>query len=586
MLSLDKFKNNKKQKNKSLHKPLLVLLSDGFGLLASVVDKQAGEVTIVASARSPRAEPAAALADVFGRLSVSYGKLPKETILIHTQVIPALLDLPIDNIENFATDKIHELIRWEMESVFTDIMPHDNLGWIMIGLGYITEIQRDDLINRLASQNETNSKKLRLGDIAVSEGYINRNQLEVCLKLQDQLQLQDQRIKCAWSKIVSREKIDWLATAVAHSVHTQWVDSLHEVSTKGTVGKTKLKSIYPYIGASSSQLKSIYSGEKTYILELHRPYLAVNSYEGGRLIESLILSCNTDTPEIRDVESLINNADIPEGYDIYVIITHPDRTVLREQLESLSHFYFKHMEREAKIPTNLTGDVSSAEASMILGATFNHLNSEYNAMVPVEGAPPAAPILQRPETKIAACILLFLTLVATIESFYVWRMNKADKNLVAVEKQLSLQKKVKKDISKSKKAKANLEQLKVEHKDLVDLKKLMETVLVTRNNFMNDFLDIIVVNINDNIVIDSINEQNWNNFVIQGWSLDQASVEYFSQGLSRDLKEWGMTITENPSELARNASNNFSGYKFRMVINKAPVVLPNSVPAVTVSGGR
>lgn len=572
MISLDKFKKNKSQKTKSLHRPLLVLLSDGFGLLASVVDKRAGEVTIVASARSKRAEPAAALADVFGRLSVSYGKLPKETVLIHAQAIPALLDLPIENIDNFEEEKIQELIRWEMESVFTDIMAHDNLGWLMIGLGYITEKQRDDLVHKLAEANEEASKKTRLGELAITEGYINRNQLEACLKVQDQLQLQDQRIKCGWSRIIYPEKIDWLATAVSNSVHTQWLDALQEVSTKGAVGKTQLKSFYPYIGSAASQLKVINSSEPVYILELHRPYLAINSYKNGRLIESLVLSCNTDTPEIRDVESLINNADVPEGYDIYVILTDPERVVLREALESISQFYFKHLEREANIPANLTGDVSSAEASMILGATNNYLSRNNELMVPVQGVAPPLPLLQRAETKIAASVLLFALVIAAIESFYAWKLDKVDKNLFVVEDKVSLQKKVKKDIDKSKKAQVNLDRLKQEQQSLTELKKLMETVLVTRNNFMNEFLDIIVLNMNDNLLIDKINEPNWNEFEINGWSLDQASVEYFSQGLTRDLKQWDMVITENPTEIDRK-DDGFSGYKFKLVIKNIPATL-------------
>lgn len=572
MISLDKFKKNKSQKTKSLHRPLLVLLSDGFGLLASVVDKRAGEVTIVASARSKRAEPSAALVDVFGRLSVSYGKLPKETVLIHAQTIPALLDLPIDNIDNFAEDKIQELIRWEMESVFTDIMPHDNLGWLMIGLGYITENQRDDLVYKLAEANEESGKKVRLGELAIAEGYINRNQLEACLKVQDQLQLQDQRIKCGWSRSVSAEKIDWLATAVSNSVHTQWVDALKEVSTQGAIGKTQLKSFYPYIGAGASQLKAIYSNETVYILELHRPYLAINSYKDGRLIESLILSCNTDTPEIRDVESLINNADVPEGYDIYVTLTHPDRSVLREELESISQFYFKHLEREVSIPTNLTGDVSSAEASMILGATNNYLNNSHELMVPVQGAEPPPPLLQRTETKIAASVLLFALVIAAIESYYVWKIDKVDKQLFVVEDKVSLQKKVKQDVNKSKNAQTNLDRLKQEQQNLAELKKLMETVLVTRNKFMNEFLDIIVLNMNDNLLIDAISERNWNEFEINGWSLDQASVEYFSQGLTRDLKQWDMVITENPTQIDRK-EDGFSGYKFKIVFKNMPANL-------------
>ena len=144
---LKKFKKNK-NKGKNLHKPLLVLISDGFGLLATVVDKKEGEITIVASSRSNLSEPSSALIEVFGRLSVSYGKLPKDTIMLHAHTIPSQLDLAIENINAIEEDKLQELIRWEMESIFADLVPRDNLGWLMVGLGYITEEQRDSLIKR------------------------------------------------------------------------------------------------------------------------------------------------------------------------------------------------------------------------------------------------------------------------------------------------------------------------------------------------------------------------------------------------------------------------------------------------------
>ena len=389
------------------------------------------------------------------------------------------------------------------------------------------------------------------------------------MKVQDQLQLQDQRIKCGWNRIVNPIDKQWLATAVSNSVHKQWVSSLQAVSTKGAVGKTQLKSFYPYIGAASSQMYSIYSDETTYLLELHRPYMALSSFKNGGLIDCLVLGCSSDTPRLDDIESLIENAAVPEGADIYVMVTHADRVNLRNELESLSRFYFKSIEQEVKMPP-INGDVTTSEAIMIFGATFNYLTNSNQLMVPVQGAEPPPPILQRPETKIAASVLLFACLIGGVEGWLAVKKNKIDSKLTSIEKKVDIQKKLKQDLTKSKKAKNDLAGLQKEHASLLELKKMMESVLVTRNNFMAEFLDIIVLNINDNLLVDSIVEQNWNEFLINGWSLDQASVEYFSQGLSRDLHEWDMGIIENPSELERNKNSEFSGYKFRLVIKKIP----------------
>ncbi len=581
MFSLEKFKKNKSNKSNNLDKPLLVLFSDGFGLLATVVDKQEGEVTIVASARSNISEPVTALVEVLGRLSVSFGKLPREAILLHAHAVPSILELAIENIETLESHKVQELVRWEMESTFADLVPHDNLGWLMIGLGYITEQQRDVLVKQLTAEKNESGKKVRIGDLAISQDYINRNQLEECLKVQDQMQLQDQRIKCGWSSINEASKTYWIATAISESIHQQWVSAVQTVSAKGVLGKAQLKSIYPYIGAGSSQLFHIYSNDKVYILELHRPYLALNIYRKGLLLECLVLECSSDTPQLNDVETLINNADIPEGTDIYTTVTHSDRSALREELETLSLFSFKHLEREVTIPTQLTGDVSSAEAIMIFGATFNYFSKSHQIMTPVQGANPPPPLYLRPLAKVAAMVLVLACVIGAIEGGLAWKLDKIETKLTSVKDKVQLQQKIKKDLSKSKKAQVKLDNLKLEYESLVELKKLMETVLVSRNNFMNEFLDMVILNMNDNLIIDSIIEQQWNIFVINGWSVDQTSVEYFSQGLSRDLRNWDMEITENPSELGRS-DNGLSGYKFRFVIKKVKPSLINSSLNITI----
>ncbi len=578
MVSLKRFI---KKKTRSLDKPLLVLMSDGFGLLATVVDNREGEITIVASARSGLYEPEAALAEVFGQLSVTFGKLPKETILLHAHAVPSLLELSIENIETIEPEKLNELVRWEMDSVFSDLVPHDNLGWLMIGLGFITEQQRDDLIRKMTVENTQNRKKLRFGDLAIAEGYINRNQLEQCLKLQDQLQLQNQRIKCGWSSFDINNNKRWLATAMNDSIHEKWITALKSVSAKGALGKTHLKSYYPYVGAGSSQLFAIFSDENIYVLELHRPYLALLTYRNGCLIDSLVLECSNDTPQLNDVETLLNNADVSEGSDIYTTVTHADRNDLRENLESLTLFHFKHLEREVVIPTQLASDVSSAEAIMIFGATFNYLSRSHQLMVPVQGANPPPPLYKRPQTKVAAIVMLCACVFGGIEGGFAWKIHKTQAKLDGVKEKIKLHEDLKKDLKDSKKAQAKYEILIAEQSGMAELKKLMESVLVSRKNFMDQFLDMVVLNMNDNLILDSITENRWNEFVIDGWSVDQASVEYFNQGLARDLAVWDMEITENPSELTRS-NKGFTGYKFKFVIKKIPSALSDpSIDIVT-----
>jgi hypothetical protein len=569
--NLDKFKK-RKTNTYGLDKAILVFISDGFGLLGAIIEDKGSDVAVVASARSHLTDPLASLIEVSGKLSFCFGKLPKEAILIHANAIPSILELPIENVESIEKSKLQELVRWEMESVFSDLVPHDNLGWLMIGLGFISEQQRDSLVSELINENTESNKKIRIGELAIRESYITRNQLEECLKIQDQMQLQDQRIKCGWNEIKDSNPPRWLATAMSKGIHEQWITAFESTQARIAMGKVRLNALYPFIGVTASQLIDIFTDNEAYILELHNAYISLMTYRDGRLLQCLVHECSGDIPKINDVESLIHSADIADGSEINLLMTHANRNDLRELLSTHSTFKFTYLERKVSISNQISGDVSISEAMMIYGATFNYVSGSHQLIVPVQGQEPPPPIYKMPEFKIVASVLVFILLIGGIESILAWKTNKLDVKLNAVEEKVERQELVKKDIRASKKAQQRLDEVNGEYNDLIALKGLMESVLVTRQDFTSEFLNIITRNLNDNLVINSIEELEWNKFVIDGWALDQPSIDYYGQGLSRDLKKWDMIIAENPSNLGRNQAG-LTGYKFKFVLQKIPARL-------------
>ncbi len=575
--------SKRKRHNSLLNRPLLVLLSDGFGLLATIVEDKQGEIRVVTSARSRLIDPVESLVEVVGKLAVSYGKLPREAIMLHAHAIPSILELAIENVDALEKSKLQELVRWEMESIFGDLVPHDNLGWLMIGLGFISEAQRDELVTILEQKNLASQKKSRIGEVAIEHGFINRNQLEECLKVQDKLQLQDQRIRCGWNSIQPAKQIQWLATAISSAIHESWVSAFQTISSRASLGRTKLKVFYPFIGSSATQFPDVYSGEEVYVLELHRPYLVLLRYLDGHVTLCLTLECSNDTPQLDDVETLISNADIPDNQNIHVLVSSPERNSLRNELKAISQYSFTQLERELSPPSNLPGDVSTPEALMIGGATVDYMNQNHQLIVPVEGQEPPPPIYRQPVARVAGVLLAFICLIGSIEAIFAYRTIKANAKLATIKEKVQRQEVVESDLRASRKAQARLDQLQVEYNSLLAEKKLIESVLVTRQNFTAEFLDILTRNLNDNLLINSITEAEWNKFVIEGWSFDQPSIDYFSRGLSRDLEAWNMIITENPSNLGRNSSG-YSGYTFKFVIQKQPATLNTRTSAMQTAG--
>ncbi len=563
MINLDRFR----KQNKELSKPLLVLVTDGFGLLAAIVEEKDSEIHIAAAARSDYTDPAEALIEVSGKLTFKYKQFPKQAIVIHAHAIPSILELAIDNIDALERSKIQELVRWEMESVFSDLVPHDNLGWLMIGLGYINERTRDELVRKLEAENSAGQKKIRIGEMAIRENYLTREQLETCLKTQDQLQLQDQRIKCGWSAQRNTQPVRWVSTAISNGIHEKWVNAFCAIKGRAIGGKTKLKRFYPFIGTASVQLPAVYGEDDCYVLELHRAYLAMMTYREGCLVQCLTLECSGDTPGLGDVEHLLKNSDTLEGSDVNVLVTHPDRHYLLGQLDELKLFQFKPLEKEVARPRHLPAEISSAEAILIAGAAHSYAGSNDQLLVPVQGEEPPPPVYRRPEASFGAVAVVMLICMGLSQLYFSWNLAKSGSRLDKLEEQYDRQQLIKKDLANSKKLQSQITSTRNKYNQLLALKSLMETVLVERQKFTGNFLDIIARNLNDNLVIDSINETDWNKFVIEGWALDQPSIDLYSTNLSRDLNKWDMYIAENPSSLGRNRSG-IGGYKFRFVIQK------------------
>jgi hypothetical protein len=577
---INKFKSNKNNKEKSL----LVLVSDGFGLLACVVTNHLANVSITASARSNHSEPHDALVEVIEKLSSSFGRLPSETIMLHTHAVPANLELGIENLDALAQEKMQELVRWEMESIYSDLIPSDNLGWLMIGMGFINEQQRDELVEYLEIENQDALKKVRIGELAIQRGLINRDQLEECLKQQDILQLQDQRIECGWNRLDEQEQPLWLATAVSHAVHKKWVDALEQIIKRSKGVKTRLKYFYPFIGTSAIHIPEINTAKDIYFLELHRPYLCLLHYHEGRLIQCINQQASSDTPRANDVESLFHLARIPENSDVYVNITFSERKVVFEEIKYVSMFNLKSLENNVPFLANYPDEIALSEAIIVTGAMNNYIVNSQELIVPVQGQKPPPPFYQRPEAKVAAIVFAIASVFICIESVLAYKMNKLDKELSLLKEQVKKQELVRKDVRNATKAQENLDLLTVEYDDVINNKKLIESVLVSRQKFTRQVLDIVINNLNDNLLINNIEELEWNKFVIEGWAVDQPSIDYFSEGLSRSLQNWDMYISENPSELARN-NNGYTGYSFRFVIQKNLPVTSSTLPVTANRSG-
>lgn len=552
---------------KDAGRSLLVFSSNGFSLTAAVVTNDGSDLTIEATAESANTEPKAALIDVMGKLTVSYDRLPQQAIMLHAHAIPAVIELGIDNVDKLKPEKMQELIRWEMEGQFSEVIPQGDIGWLLVARGFMSEADRDALVEQLHSENQerVGTTPLRFGEVAIREGYINREQLEHCLGIQDQMQLQDQRIVCGWTRLNSDEPSQWLVTAMSSAIRDQWVSAFRELG-RGRVGKCDLLGFYPGLACAAGIINGIGRHGDAYILELHLPYMALLHYRGGSLRACHLRATSRQSPTYNDMTGLLYEAGVHEEAIVYVYQAHASRRHLREQMKEDNQFDFRFIDKEfAPVNENDNG-LDVFKTIQFLGAARLYSDNHDNFITPVQGFDAAPVWYRRQGIRVAAMVLLVVAVAITVEVFYRLETRQLEAELAELEKDISNQEKLRDDARQSRKLEAELKQLKKQHQSLQQTKKTIESILVTRRDFIQRLLDIVVRNINDNIIINSITEPQWNRFVIDGWAFDQASVDYFSKGLSRDLSGWDMFISSNPSSIGQDFRGH-SGYQFSFTID-------------------
>ena len=546
---------------------LLVFSSNGFSLTAAVVINTGSDLAIEATAESDNSDPKAALIDVMGKLTVSYGRLPQQAIMLHAHAIPAVIELGIDNVDKLKPEKMQELIRWEMEGLFSEVIPHGDIGWLLVARGFMSEYDRDALVEQLHAENQecAGSTPLRFGEVAIREGYINREQLEDSLGIQDQMQLQDQRIVCGWTRLNSDEPSQWLVTAMSSAIREQWVAAFQELG-RGSMGKLDLRGFYPGVSCAAGLIGGIGRHGDAYLLELHQSYMALLHYRGNSLRDCYMRSISRKSPDYSELSSLLHEAGVQEEAIVYVYQAYTGRRAIRDQMKQDSQIDFRFIDKEfAPVNQNDNGmDIN--KTIQLLGAARLYADSHERLITPVQGFDSPPIWYKRPGIRVAAMVLIVLAIGMTVEAYYRIETRNLEAELADLEKDINNQEKLRDDARQSKKLEAELKDLKKQHQALQEVKKTIESVLVTRQEFTQRLLDMIVRNINDKIIINSITEPQWNRFVIDGWAVDQSSVDYFSKGLSRDLSNWSMYISSNPSSIGQDFRGH-SGYTFSFTID-------------------
>ena len=279
---------------------------------ATVIKGQANELNVLASVTSWETDPVVALTDVLTQLKNQLGpSLPNEAILMHINAIPNLVEIT-ENTNSAAPTNLTEMMRWEMDGVVADLSPVWDLGWILLGRGYLDQEQRDRLLElaiqeKALSSRHTGGTALRVGELAVRERMATQEQVKDCLQLQEKLQLPDQSLITQWRpvpKMASEFSTDdtfdstqhYICSAMPIAQHLQWINAFNKVSGNKGLPKLKLNKVYPIAG-STLILPEIHD-EVLMVTEFHPAYALCAVLENGVIQDIITLKSSSYPLEI------------------------------------------------------------------------------------------------------------------------------------------------------------------------------------------------------------------------------------------------------------------------------------------------
>jgi len=548
---------------------LLLIESRGFGINAYVVERRGDVVELLHFVSNNETEPDLGLKDICTQLKSDGVSLPKKALLISGATTTALLPLPIEEDKKLADKQMLELVRWEMEPLFTEHIAHWSIGGLLIACGYLTEPQRKQLLIELGEQKERLAGRggrapARFGELAIQAGFITQTQLDECLTLHEKNQMIDPAIDCSWSDqsiSSSNQGGLWLCSAMSLPIRQQWLTAFEQ-------HKIFLAGIYSQHHSAVSQLPI--STESQLLLVINVSLVTVIQVKNNQVITTKQHRCSDYALTTENIIALLSEFVEKGIQHIFYSGHHANIKTFINELAEQTQCEMRCLDNVLDLENRVTKPFSGDAA--IMGAArhyFYKFSSQQNSVI--AGTPPPPPWYKVPAVQ-AALVLLSLGMAVGVNELHYWyteqtTLTEIQENQIAVEKIDVINAKLNSKNTEYNKLKEKKEQLQEELLVLASRKQGLNSVLLKRQEFIAQLLPLISKSINELIILNHINESTWYHFEITGWASDQLAIDKFNQELTEQLETWDMQITENSSQAHDNYGTR--GYQFTMSL--APV---------------
>jgi len=543
-------------------KNILALEYEGYGLKAFLVYAKAGRIQIKDSYESNLADPDKALEEVVGKIR-SRHKLPKKAVLLSSEAVPALLELPVDSRQPRPRDQMHELVRWEMEPYLAEQITTKPIGGILIGRSYLTYAQAKEIINAMETQKDTlhqNGPLLRFGEVALKKGYIDHGQLEECLSIQERFQFIEDDPVVGWSyqKDIGfsgdSRRSSWFACGMSRSVRDHWKTRLIKFGVQ-------LKGIYPLVSSSTASLNGL-SDDHCIVLEMYKGLIGCTRLLKGQMESLRLYYLSDEEPSLGICQDLIGDRVNK------VFFAGGDKNLKKIYKEMKDHIHSENQLFTFSKKIDVPDSVPQESVANLIGAV-SHITGlpDGKRIASVSAEDPGPPLKNRNEFWLFVAMAIIVFVMELVETSLQMNLKGFKKEAIHVMNKLEpledANEKILRQIKTNNELQSSLdEKMQVLNRGIEKI-KLMEVLLEERQSFVPFLMRAVAGAVNDDVVMERIIETNKQTFQITGWALTEKSAQQFVRSLSRDMVESNMN-TEDLSVWVQAGRTGMNGYAFSL----------------------
>jgi len=547
---------------------LLIVETDGFELKSFVVHHKQDKIHVKHYIAAHHANQMEAFNETMQALQSQGGAIPKNAILITPEVVPAILPLPIDQTSVGASD-MNEVVRWELEPVFAQYFGTWALGSILIGRGHMSYQDVQEVLEQLRERRRPGAQNplkqaRQFGAIAIEHAYINQEQLNEAIKLQQYYRSEDEQVVCHWEFQDGIDSVNGdplaLVCGISQVQRLQWVQAFEQHNLH-------LKGLYPFVGCN---VPSLMGTGTSALLEVNAGLISLTQASDKGIASLYTQVTDRQPPSVEVCATLCQDVLAKEVEQVWVcgrVGQEIDycKDELAEQIGRKVNVLKLDLFSDA-LPKDLH---AHSLASLVSAAKHSLALVPAHQAVCIPGSLPPLPLTQRVETWAAAAAVALVVGMGVTE----WRsqttlnqlqtyIDQKNTELASIQGEVERLNDLQKTTSVAKK---NLTEIQSENALIRKQIRFYQDMLPLRSDFVKSFLGILGSAVTEQVVLDSVTEEGSGSLVIVAWSTEEEAAQSFGQRLTEQVARWQMRVVDLKTTVARGRLG-LDGYKVNLKV--------------------